>query len=46
MRWCDRHNVYYIIALEKNAVLERLGKSWIEQAQEKFQQSIVLLFKE
>lgn len=39
MHWCDRHNVYYIIGLAKNAVLERLGKSWIEQAQEKFQQS-------
>jgi hypothetical protein len=39
MRWCDRHNVYYIIGLAKNAVLERLGKSWVDQAQERFQQS-------
>ena len=39
MRWCDRHNVYYIIGLAKNAVLKRLGQSWIDQSQEKFQQS-------
>lgn len=39
LRWCDRHNVYYIVGLAKNPVLERLGQSWIRQAQERFQRS-------
>lgn len=39
LRWCDRHNVYYIVGLAKNPVLEQLGESWINQAQEKFQQT-------
>jgi len=30
MRWCDKHNVGYIIGLARNAVLERLAKPWTE----------------
>jgi len=36
LRWCERHNVYYIVGLAKNSVLMRLGKSWTEQAQQQF----------
>lgn len=39
LRWCDRHNVHYIAGLAKNPVLHRLGKDWIEQADQKFQQN-------
>jgi len=39
LRWCEKHDVYYIVGLAKNAVLMRLGKSWIEKAKERFQQS-------
>ncbi len=28
MRWCDRHGVYYILGLAKNARLERMAQPW------------------
>ncbi len=30
MRWCDRHDVGYIIGLARNAVLERWARPWTE----------------
>ena len=37
--WCEKHNVYYIVGLAKNSVLTNLGQSWIQKAQEQFQDS-------
>ena len=37
LRWCERHNVYYIVGLAKNPVLMSLGRYWIQQAQQNFQ---------
>lgn len=39
LRWCERHNVYYIVGLARNPVLKRLGEFWIQQAEEQFQNS-------
>ena len=33
LRWCDRHNVRYIVGLAKNKRLERKSKAWTEIAQ-------------
>jgi len=30
MRWCDRHEVGYLIGLARNSVLERLAKPWTQ----------------
>jgi len=37
LRWCDRHGVDYLVGLARNAVLERLGLSLMDQAQAQFQ---------
>ena len=39
MRWCDKHQVGYIIGLAKNAVLTTKAQAWVEQAQCQFQQT-------
>jgi len=39
MRWCDKHDVGYIIGLARNAVLERLAKPWIETSAAQFAQT-------
>jgi hypothetical protein len=39
MRWCDRHDVGYIIGLARNAVLERLAKPWTERSAAQFAQT-------
>ena len=36
LRWCDRHDVNYIVGLAKNAVLQRRIEPWMEQARERF----------
>jgi len=36
MRWCDRHNVGYIIGLARHAVLERLARPWTEVSAAQF----------
>jgi hypothetical protein len=36
MRWCDKHDVGYIIGLSRNAVLKRLAVSWTEAAATQF----------
>ena len=39
MRWCDKHNVGYIIGLGHNAVLERWAKPWTEVSAARFAQT-------
>ncbi len=39
LRWCDRHNVGYIVGLARNAVLGRLAEPWMQQADESFGQT-------
>jgi len=39
MRWCDRHNVGYIIGLARNKVLERLARPWTEASAAQFAQT-------
>jgi hypothetical protein len=36
MRWCDRHDVYYILGLARNAVLEDLAKPYAAEAKRRF----------
>ena len=36
MRWCDRHDVGYIIGLARNQVLERLARPWTEASAAQF----------
>jgi len=39
MRWCDRHDVGYIIGLGRNPVLVRKAERWISRARERFEQT-------
>jgi len=39
LRWCDRHDVGYIVGLARNAVLEKLAQPWVSQAESQFQQT-------
>jgi hypothetical protein len=39
MRWCDKHNVGYIIGLSGNDILYREAISWIGQSAEQFKQT-------
>jgi hypothetical protein len=39
MRWCDRHEVYYILGLARNAVLEGLAKPYATEAKRRFDES-------
>lgn len=39
MRWCDRHDVHYIIGLARNPVLERLAEPWSTRAEGQFRQT-------
>ena len=39
MRWCDRHDVGYIIGLGRNPVLVRKAEHWISRARERFEQT-------
>jgi len=36
MRWCDKHDVGYIIGLARNAVLDRLAEPWRQLAETRF----------
>jgi len=37
MRWCDKHDVGYIIGLARNAVLERMSQPWADTSQAQFE---------
>jgi hypothetical protein len=39
MRWCDLHDVGYIIGLARNAVLERLAQQWSDTSKTQFEQT-------
>jgi hypothetical protein len=39
LRWCDRHDVGYIIGLARNPVLERLAQPWTNVSRAQFAQS-------
>lgn len=36
MRWCDRHDVGYLIGLPRNKVLERRAQPWVETSAAEF----------
>jgi hypothetical protein len=39
MRWCDRHDVGYVIGLARNKVLEKLGEPFLLQAKRQYEQT-------
>jgi len=39
LRWCDRHDVGYVIGLARNLVLQRLADPWRTQAAERFERT-------
>ena len=39
LRWCDRHNVGYLIGLARNPVLGRLAEPWMQRAHDRFGQT-------
>jgi len=39
LRWCERHDVYYLVGLARNPVLERLASPWTQQAETRFEQT-------
>ena len=36
LRWCEHHDVDYLVGLARNARLEATAKPWMEQAQQRF----------
>jgi hypothetical protein len=36
LRWCDKHDVLYIVGLAKNSRLKQMAKPFIEQAEQQF----------
>jgi hypothetical protein len=36
LRWCDKHDVGYLVGLARNAVLERLARPWTEVSAAQF----------
>jgi len=39
LRWCDRHDIGYIVGLAQNAVLKRLAEPDLQLAEEQFEQT-------
>ena len=39
MRWCDRHDVDYIIGLARNKVLERMAEPFMQEAEHLYEQT-------
>ncbi len=39
LRWCDRHDVGYVVGVARNPVLERLAEPFIQQAQARFERT-------
>jgi hypothetical protein len=40
MRWCDKHDVGYIIGLAKNSVLRAQAREWMEPSAQRYQQTL------
>jgi hypothetical protein len=38
-RWCDKHNVGYIIGMIRNSVLEKLARPWMDASAKQFAQA-------
>lgn len=39
LRWCERHEVQYIVGIARNARLERLARPWTDEAEQRFDKS-------
>lgn len=39
LRWCERHQVRYIVGIARNTRLERLAQPWTNEAQQRFDNS-------
>ena len=39
MRWCDRHDVDYVIGLARNKRLEKMAEPFMQQAQQQYEQT-------
>lgn len=39
MRWCDRHEVGYIIGLARNKVLEKIAEPFMQEARQQYEQT-------
>jgi hypothetical protein len=39
MRWCENHDVYYVLGLARNRVLERLAEPFTDRAEHAFERS-------
>ena len=39
MRWCDRHDVGYVIGLARNKVLERMAEPFMREAKQQYEQT-------
>ena len=39
MRWCDRHDVGYILGLARNSVLEKIAEPFMRQAKQQYDQT-------
>ena len=39
MRWCDRHDVGYVIGLARNKVLERMAEPFMTRAKQQYEQT-------
>lgn len=38
LRWCDRHNVFYLVGLAKNSRLKQVAQPYMDQARQSFEQ--------
>jgi hypothetical protein len=39
MRWCEKHDVYYVFGLARNPVLERMAEPFMEQAEAAYERT-------
>jgi hypothetical protein len=39
MRWCDRHDMGYVLGLARNKVLERTAKPFMQEAKRQYEQT-------
>lgn len=39
LRWCEKHDVYYVIGLAKNSRLNEQAQPWLEQAREEHEKT-------
>ncbi len=39
LRWCDKHDVGYVVGITRNKVLERMAEPFMEEAQKAFNES-------